>query len=510
MSTDTALDAVLNDIDTALATSSHQSSAAPIAVPLPLATPAPAPPAEMESRVVEIAQIGLRGVGARIAHEVLNGEAQLGAGLSGVQSVAGAVATAPLPPSMPPAVAVVRDAMAAERHQQSEPAQPPADPSAGQAKHSKQKKNAGKDAGELDDGVLPKASWLMNVLQGAVGFAAAGEAAFNIFMGAHKLLQLPLYMAVLAPLLFEALASSFAIQDLQDRRRGVASRTMSGAAWAGITVSAVVGGLVGFFLYGPFGVLAAAASIGFGAMLHVHGDRAIRAHKSRMKQSDAWKQAQQRAAETHSARDVLKLLLPRDADGQATADLLHKRMDAGTLTPGDALIAAGWHRRTERALSESQMIRLETVAATVWGAEGFPAPPASPGRGASRRTSRHSTGAGSTQAGASAAAATQAGASPTGGTTRSTHRASQGTSEGTQRRPLDDAALTEWVRLHLVTKPDDGERPITRALNRAGYSGSAKRIREALRAIKDQQDTPQSTPSPVAVPAMATEGGDRG
>jgi hypothetical protein len=545
MSTDTALDAVLHDIDTALATSTnHPGTAARTARPAPPATPAPdrceavlddidavlepkgaastrtGSIAEMEpSRVIEIAQIGMHGVGAAIAHEVLNGkasEASRAAGLSGVQSTSGAVATVPELPPMPPAVAAVRDAIAAERHQQIQPAQPGADPSEEQAKGGKQEKRDAKDAGDLDDGVLPKAGKLMGVLQGAVGMATAAEAAFNIFKGAHVLLQLPLYMALLAPMLFEAAASSFAIQDLQDRRRGVESTMMSRSAWAGIGLSAVVGGLVGFFLYGPFGVLAAAASIVFGAMLHVHGDRAIRAHQSRMKQSDAWKHAQQRAAETTSARDVLTLLLPRDADGRATADLLHKRMDAATLTPGDALIAAGWHRRTDRGLSESQMIRLETVAATVWGKEGLPAPPAPPalpGRAASRRSSRHSAAPGSTQAGASGSAPTQAatarGASPTGGSTQAT----QGGSEVTQRRQLDDAALTEWVHLHLMTHPEDGERPIARALNQAGYSGSAKRIREALRAIKIQQDTPQdtpqSTPDPVAVPALATEGGDR-
>ena len=525
MSTDTALDAVLDDIDTALATSTHRG---PTVMPAPPAGPVPgrrdvvlaeidavlqakdeAWVAERDARFAEIVRAGnslaLRGVGAPPV-----GEVQGETGLGGVQSAAGAVATVPELPPIPPAVAAVRDAIAAERHQQPQPAQQASEQTTG-ARTWPWQRHA-KDAEDLDDGVLPTAGPLMGALQGAVGAAAAGEAAFNIFKGAHELMHLPLYMALLAPMLFEAAASSYAIQDLRDRRRGVKSTLMAGAAWTGISVSAVVGGVVGFFLYGPFGVLAAAASVVFGTMLHVHGDRAVRAHESRMKQSEPWKQAQQRAAETTSARDVLTLLLPRDADGKATADLLHKRMDAGTLTPGDALIAAGWHRRTDRGLSESQMIRLETVAATVWGKDGLPsppAPPASPGRGASRRSSPHATGAGSTQAGASAAWATQAGASRGASPTGAPTQPPQGASQATQRRHLDDAALTEWVHRHLVTHPEDGERPIGRALNQAGFSGSAKRIREALTAIKDQQDTPQSIPGAGAAPAPATEGGDR-
>jgi hypothetical protein len=432
-------------------------------------------------------------------------------GLGDVHSSTGAVATVPVPPPLPPAVQAVRDAVAAERHQpiqapqpverpaeqpqeQPQPAQHPADQTADQT--TKRHWWSRRPKEELPDGVLPPAGPLTGGLIGLVGTAAAGEAFYNIFKGAHELLGLPLYMSLAAPLLFEAAASSFAIQDLQDRRRGVHDKAMTWSANVLIGLSSAVGAVVGFFLYGPFGpLLGGGASLLFGWMVHRHGERAIAAHKTRVKESDTWKAAEQRRAETDSARDVLEMLLPGDRDGKATVELLKRRMDAGTLSPGDALLAAGWHRRSERGLTASQTIRVETVAATVWGQDGLPSPPPAPA--APRRSNRRTSGAAPSQGGATGVAL---GATAGGGSSQ----ASQGGGETSRKRRLDDAALGAFIQDYLTLHPDDGERPVLKALSDANFSGSAKRVREALRVIKGD-------PSPLPAAGgttSATGGGD--
>jgi hypothetical protein len=333
---------------------------------------------------------------------------------------------------------------------------------------------------ELPDGVLPPAGPLMGALMGLVGTAAAGEAAYNVYTGAHELLQLPLYMSLMAPLLFEAAASSFALQDLRDRRRGVHSRTMATWATGLIGLSAVVGALVGVFLYGPFGVFAGLASVVFGGMVHVHGARAIKAYQTRARESATWKAAEQARAEADSARDVLELLLPGDRDGKATVDLLKRRMDAGTLSPGDALIAAGWHRRGERGLTESQTIRIETVAATVWGADNVPAPPVAPS--ARRRTTTPPNTGPRRTATTAAGGATSPGTGAGGAT-------SQDPADPVRRQRVSDEQLAGFVRDHIAANPDDGERPILRALSKAGFSGSVDRVRKALKTVKGTTGT---------------------
>jgi hypothetical protein len=407
-------------------------------------------------------------------------------GLGDVHSSTGAVATVPVPPPLPPAVQAVRDAVAAERHQQTQVPQPVVQPQEQPQESEESESRPGSE--ELPDGVLPPAGGFMGGLLGMVGVAAAGEAAYNVFSGAHELLGLPLYMSLMAPLLFEAAASSFAIQDLRDRRRGVHNKAMARWATGLIALSSVVGAVVGVFLYGPFGIFAGFASLLFGAMVHVHGNRAIAAYKTRAKESDTWKAAEQRRAEADSARDVLEMLLPGDRDGKATVELLKRRMDAGTLSPGDALLAAGWHRRSERGLTESQTIRVETVAATVWGKDGLPSPPPAPG--APRRSNRRTSGGAPSQGGAT-------GAVPGATADSGASQGSQGGGGTSRKRRLDDAALAAFIGEYLARHPDDGERPVMKALTDAGFSGSVQRVRAAIGAVKGSQPA-----------AGATGGGD--
>jgi hypothetical protein len=202
------------------------------------------------------------------------------------------------------------------------------------------------------------------------------------------------------PLIMEAAAASFAIQDLRDRRQGHANLGMRIATYLTLVASALINGVVGRALHGAAGLLEVLAPLVLAALIHLHGDRANRAYHSRAVLRPEWRAQQLRAAQVESVMDVLPLLAGDDPDGRATVDLLRRRLTTQTLEPGEALIAAGWHQRGERDMTASRLRRLETVAATVWGHAGPPAPHPSQPHPAARPTARPGPTATAVQTGA--------------------------------------------------------------------------------------------------------------
>lgn len=231
--------------------------------------------------------------------------------------------------------------------------------------------------GVLPDGVLPVAGRDLTLLVSVVGCAAAVEAAWNVGSATLNLLHLPLPLAVGFPLVLEAAAVSCAVQDLRDRRQGIRSRALAVGTYLGLAVSAVVNGLVGYAGHGAAGLLEVLPPVVLAGLIHVHGHRAVRAWQSRAVLRPVWRAEQLRRAQVDSAAEVLPLLAGDDVHGRATVALLRRRLESGTLTPAQALLAAGWHDRNRRALPDTVVRRLETVAATVWPDDGQPpAPPA--------------------------------------------------------------------------------------------------------------------------------------
>ena len=256
-------------------------------------------------------------------------------------------------------------------------AAPPAAPAA----------RAGKEV--LPEGVLARVGPVMATVIGAVAAAAMAEAGFNLANFVLVILHLPLLLAVMFPLIMEAAAASFAIQDLRDRRQGHANPGMRVATYLTLVASAVINGVVGRALHGSAGLLEILAPLVLAALIHLHGDRANRAYHSRAVLRPEWRAQQLRAAQVESVMDVLPLLAGDDPDGRATVDLLRRRLTSQTLEPGEALIAAGWHQRGERDMAASRLRRLETVAATVWGHAG----PSDPHPSQLRPTARPTGGA---------------------------------------------------------------------------------------------------------------------
>ncbi|HET9656583.1 MAG TPA: DUF2637 domain-containing protein [Kineosporiaceae bacterium] len=232
----------------------------------------------------------------------------------------------------------------------------------------------------LPEGVLRKIGPAMAGTITAVAVAAMAEAGFNLANFVSKTLHLPSILAVLFPLIFESTAASFAIQDMRDRRQGHPNAGMRAATYGTLITSAVVNGVVGREAYGSAGLLEVVPPLVLALVIHLHGDRANRAYHSRAVLRPEWRQQQLRKAQVESVSDVLPLLTGDSEHGQATVDLLRRRLDSVTLEPGEALIAAGWHERETRDLDADALRRLETVAATVWGPEGAPAKRATFGR----------------------------------------------------------------------------------------------------------------------------------
>ena len=236
-------------------------------------------------------------------------------------------------------------------------------------------------AGEevLPDGVLARVGPGMAAAIGLVALVATAEAAWNLGAFVYNILELPLPLAIGFPVLAEAAAGSFALQDLRDRRQGHPSTAMRAATYVTLIASATINGVVGWAsAKGAAGLLEVLPPLVLAAMIHLHGDRATRAHHSRAVTRPAWRAEQLRAAQVESVMDVLPLLAGGTWDGRATVDLLRRRLASQTLEPGEALIAAGWHDRADRAVTPERLRRLETVAATVWGQAGPPPQPPPP------------------------------------------------------------------------------------------------------------------------------------
>ena len=337
--------------------------------------------------------------------------------------------------------------------------------------------------GELPDGVLPKAERDVAATVGLVAVVAMAEAAYNLGAGVLELLKLPLLLALAFPLIGEAAATSFALQDLRDRRRGVRNAGLRRATYVFLAASAAVNAAVGAALAkGAVGLLEMLPPLVLGAVIHLHGERANRAWKSRARLRPAWRAEQLRAAQVESVLDVLPLLAGEDQDGRATVALLRRRLETGTLEPGDALIAAGWHDRDQLSWLDgafrSRRRRLEIVAATVWG----PVPPPPP-RPTPRTPSPTPSGTSSL--------------TPSGTPSR------RGRSDGVDGRrdasptPRDDASdassssadaasLDDLVAQARRANPRAGEGSVRALLAERHLTASAARIRAALQRHQPQ------------------------
>jgi len=342
-------------------------------------------------------------------------------------------------------------------------------------------KNPGPDgpAKSLPEGVLARITPGMALAIGSVAGVAMLEAGFNLGRFVFTILALPLPLAVGFPVIFEAAAASFAVQDMRDRRAGHASRAMRVATYLTLVASSLVNGVVGWVAHGGAGLIEILPPLVLAAVIHLHGDRATRAHKSQAVLRPAWQEAQLKAARRASVLDVLPLLAGDDVHGKATVTLLTDRLKSETLSPGDALIAAGWHDRQTRIAEASplqgasMLRRLETIAATVWGDQGPPAPPTastarlpvnraagsssgSTPRGASGSTKRSTPGSssGSTDRTGGSSSGSSAGSTPRsngGSSTRST--GSKRSIQELRARSIDDliAEVDDAVRAGTLT-----------------------------------------------------------
>jgi hypothetical protein len=230
-----------------------------------------------------------------------------------------------------------------------------------------------------EDGVLAKAGPWMSAAIGVVATAAMVEAGWNLGQFVFKILALPLALAIMFPVIMEATAGTFAVQDLRDRRAGHSNTAMRAATYLTLAVSSAINGVVGYAAHSHAGLLEIFPPLILGAVIHLHGDRATRAWHSRAVLRPEWRAARDREACVASVTEVLPLLLGDDVHGRATVALLRRRLESCTLEPGDALRAAGWAQRAERITSQTMRLRLETVAATVWGiVDAEEAPPSAP------------------------------------------------------------------------------------------------------------------------------------
>jgi hypothetical protein len=309
---------------------------------------------------------------------------------------------------------------------------------------------------DLPDGVLSRARPDVTATVALIATAAMAEAGYNLARFVHDILGLPALLAIAFPVIAEATALSFAVQDLRDRRHGHASKAMRAATYLTLAMSSAVNGVVGYAMHGLGGLLEILPPLVLGAVIHLHGDRASRAWHSRAVLRPSWQAAQQRSAQVDSVVEVLPLLAGDDADGQATVALLRRRLHAQTLEPGEALIAAGWYDRDTRGMAPSRLRRLETVAATVWGPAGPPAAP-SARRAPTGSSSGSRTGSTPRSSGGSSSRATggSTGGSSGSGTGGSSGRPSGGSVGGSSRslqelrsRSIEDlqAELTDAVR----------------------------------------------------------------
>jgi hypothetical protein len=310
---------------------------------------------------------------------------------------------------------------------------------------------------ELPDGVLARARPYVTATVAVIAAAAMAEAGYNLARFVDDILGLPTLLAIAFPVIAEATAVSFAVQDLRDRRHGHASRAMRAATYLTLAMSSAVNGVVGFAMHGVGGLLEILPPLVLGAVIHLHGDRASRAWHSRAVLRPSWQATQQRAAQVDSVVEVLPLLAGDDADGQATVALLRRRLHAQTLEPGEALIAAGWHDRDTRGMTPSRLRRLETVAATVWGSAGPPAPVRRSVAGSSPGgSSRGSTGGSSTRPRGGSSSRAK------GGSSRSLHELRSRSTEdlrdelaaAVETGTLPPAASAKAIRLTLQTSPD--------------------------------------------------------
>lgn len=233
----------------------------------------------------------------------------------------------------------------------------------------------GTGAGAEEEGVLHAVGGWMATAIGLIAVVAVVEAGYNLGVAVLDILHLPLPLAVAFPVLAETTAGTFAVQDLRDRRQGQGSRALRASTHVTLVASAAVNGAVGVWAHGVAGGLEVMPPMVLAAIIHIHGDRATRAHRSRAVLRPEWRAEQLRAAQVASVVEVLPILAGTDPDGRATVELLRWRLEARTLSPGEALIAAGWHDRSGRAMPVPRLRRLETVAATVWGDDGPPPAP---------------------------------------------------------------------------------------------------------------------------------------
>jgi hypothetical protein len=288
---------------------------------------------------------------------------------------------------------------------------------------------------DLPDGVLRRARWDVTTTVAVIATAAMAEAGYNLAHFVYDILKLPAPLAIAFPVIAEATAVSFAIQDLRDRRHGHASTAMRAATYLTLAMSSAVNGVVGYAIHGLGGLLEILPPMVLAAVIHLHGDRASHAWHSRAVLRPSWRAAQLRAAQVESVMDILPLLAGNDHDGKATVTLLRRRLEAGTLEPGDALIAAGWHERESLfwldlgdTAHRSRMRRLETVAATVWGSDG--PPPAPPSLVVTGTRARGTRGAGAGSGGSAARSSGGSGADSAGGSSGGSGADSAGGSSG--------------------------------------------------------------------------------
>lgn len=339
--------------------------------------------------------------------------------------------------------------------------QPPSAPAARAGQHPRVNQDPMAKE-ELPDGVLGRISNGMAAAIGVVALVGMAEAAFNLGRFVLEILQLPLPLAIGFPAIFEIAAATFAIQDARDRRQGHANTAMRVATYLTLVASSAVNGIVGFASHGLAGLIEIVPPLMLAGVIHLHGDRATRAHHSRAVLRPAWKEAQLKAARRESVIDVLPLLLGDDEHARATVGSLTQLLKSDNLTPSDALLAAGWFDRFDRDMSPSMLRRLETVAATVWGSTGPPLPErpavAEPVR-RPRTAGTTAVTAGGSGAGSSGAPSSRTTGSSTGSSTGST----RGSSSGSSSRPTGTTAGTSRGS---ATKPA------------AGTTGSPRTVQE--------------------------------
>lgn len=357
------------------------------------------------------------------------------------------------------------------------------------------------------DGVLPPAGRDLAVLVGVVGVSAVVEAGYNVGQACLSLLHLPLPLAVMFPLILESAAGSCALQDLRDRRRGVRSRALAAGTYLGLGISGAVNGAVGWAAHGAAGLLEVLPPLILGALIHLHGARSERAWRSRAKTRKSWQADQLRQARVDSVGEVLPLLTGDDEDGRATVALLRRRLESGTLTPGEALVAAGWHQRhTREGMTASRVRRLETIAATVWP-QGVPASsgPGGASRAGAAAASRPAsvraaspTSAASVVAASAVPAASARGASApvVSGPDRGGQPVGSPGGDGSVRAATDQEILAAIAQV-WSQNPGAGERPVGEHLRSLGLTAAASRLRPLLRRAREETSFEQTAPDPV-------------